>query len=202
MFSYTTRSVYMLTIVVTLIIFYFVNNFLISMENYDQANKIKKVSVATIHFDKSKIRDEQIEKSINLNNSNQAKSWQIEIPKINLKANIAEGTTDKIMNEFVGHFESTPIYNGNVCLAAHNRGYPVNYFGKIKELQKGDKIVYTTIEGVREYQVDLSTIIKDVDWSNLKNTLDNRITLITCVEDEPEYRRCIQGIEIIESIVK
>ena len=26
-------------------------------------------------------------------------------------------------------------------------------------------------------------------------TEENRITLITCVENEPEYRRCIQGIE-------
>jgi len=31
----------------------------------------------------------------------------------------------------------------------------------------------------------------------LKNTFDNRITLITCVEDQPEYRRCIQGTEIL-----
>ena len=29
----------------------------------------------------------------------------------------------------------------------------------------------------------------------LKNTDENKITLITCLENEPEYRRCIQAIE-------
>ena len=37
--------------------------------------------------------------------------------------------------------------------------------------------------------------IKETNWSYLEETKDNRITLITCVENEPEYRRCIQGIE-------
>ena len=34
--------------------------------------------------------------------------WKIEISKINLKANIAEGTTEEILDVFVGHFEETP----------------------------------------------------------------------------------------------
>ena len=38
-------------------------------------------------------------------------------------------------------------------------------------------------------------IIKDIDWEPLENTKENKITLITCVENEPEYRRCIQAIE-------
>ena len=38
-------------------------------------------------------------------------------------------------------------------------------------------------------------IIKDTNWNYLKNTEKNKITLITCIENEPEYRRCIQAIE-------
>lgn len=75
-------------------------------------------------------------------------------------------------------------------------GYPVNYFGKLKELKTGDKIIYTTEQGTKEYEVTLSIIIKDIDWSYLEETEDNRITLITCVENKPEYRRCIQAKEI------
>ena len=48
------------------------------------------------------------------------------------------------------------------------------------------------------YEVKTMEIIENTDWSYLKNTEDNRITLITCVENEPKYRRCIQGIEKIE----
>lgn len=47
--------------------------------------------------------------------------WQIEIPKINLVAPIEEGTSIEVMNKFVGHFESTSKWNGNIGLAAHNR---------------------------------------------------------------------------------
>ena len=69
--------------------------------------------------------------------------WQIEIPKIDLIAQISEGTSDVILNEYIGHFEETQKVNGNVGLAAHNRGYRVNYFARIKELELGDEIYYT-----------------------------------------------------------
>lgn len=77
-------------------------------------------------------------------------------------------------------------------------GYPVNYFGKLKELQIGDEIIYKTKYGTKKYRVSIKTIIKDIDWSYLRNTEDNRITLITCVENRPELRRCIQALEIKE----
>lgn len=47
--------------------------------------------------------------------------WQLEIPNINLVAPIAEGTTQEVMKEYVGHFEETSLWNGNIGLAAHNR---------------------------------------------------------------------------------
>lgn len=77
-------------------------------------------------------------------------------------------------------------------------GYPVNYFGKLKDLQIGDEIIYKTKYGTKKYKVHIKTIIKDTDWSYLRNTEDNRITLITCVENKPELRRCIQALEIKE----
>lgn len=123
-------------------------------------------------------------------------NWVLEIPKINLRANINFGTTEEVMNEFIGHFDETELWTGNIGLAAHNRGYPVNYFGRLKELQIGDEIKYTTIYGTKTYKVSISTIIKDTDWSYLQATKENKLTLITCVENEPNYRRCIQAIEI------
>ena len=123
-------------------------------------------------------------------------NWLLEIPKIELKASINYGTTKEVMDKYIGHFDETKLWLGNVGLAAHNRGYPVNYFGRLKELQKGDEIKYTTIYGTKTYKVQTITVISDTDWSYLEETEDNRITLITCVENEPNYRRCIQGIEI------
>ena len=102
------------------------------------------------------------------------------------------------MLDYVGHFENTEEWDGNVGLAAHNRGYPINYFANLKELKIGDEIIYKTKYGVKRYKVILSIIIKDTDWSYLQETKENKITLITCVENQPSNRRCIQGEEIKE----
>ena len=133
-----------------------------------------------------------ITKTANIN----VNTWKVTIPCINLDAEISEGTDSEVMNEYVGHFENTSNWNGNVALAAHNRGYPVNYFANIKNLKYGDIIKYYYRGNIREYKVEIVTIIADTDWTYLSKTNDNRITLITCVENEPEYRRCIQGVEI------
>lgn len=63
-------------------------------------------------------------------------TWKIVIPSIGLEAIIDEGTTTQVMNKYVGHFENTSRWNGNVALAAHNRGYPVNYFSNLKNIKK------------------------------------------------------------------
>ena len=40
--------------------------------------------------------------------------WQIEIPKISVKAPISEGTTKEILNQYVGHFQITSKEDGNI----------------------------------------------------------------------------------------
>lgn len=122
--------------------------------------------------------------------------WKIVIPKINLEAPIAEGTSSQVMDAYVGHFENTAILEGNIGLAAHNRGYPVNYFQNIKKLEKGDTIEYYLGEEKKTYEVQIVTVISDTDWTYLAQNGKNTITLITCVENKPEYRRCIQAVEI------
>ncbi len=99
------------------------------------------------------------------------------------------------MNQFIGHFEESKKWAGNVCLAAHNRGYEKNYFAEVKQLKEGDKIIYYYQENSREYLVEKNDIIQATDLSCLENTEENTITLITCVENEPNYRRCIRAIE-------
>ncbi len=146
------------------------------------------------------------DKNLNINNTNSVENensinenvsdfWYLEIPSINLKANIEEGTTKEIMDNYIGHFEETSKSLGNIGLAAHNRGYKNNYFENLKKLKQGDKIIYRYNDFSKIYIVEKHEIIKDTDWTMLESTEENKITLITCVENEPEYRRCIQGIE-------
>lgn len=130
------------------------------------------------------------------NSQYKSNNWRIQISKINLDAPILEGTGKEILRRGVGHFESSGIWNGNVCLAAHNRGYKYNYFQEIKKLEIGDVITYQTEFGERNYQVVTNEIIIETDWSKIENTKENKITLITCEENKKEYRRCVQAIEI------
>ena len=121
--------------------------------------------------------------------------WQINIPKIELSADISNGTDKETLNKYVGHFIETPIEEGNIALAGHNRGYDVNYFSRLKELREGDEIIYIHNEINRIYKVTKNKIIKDTDIDVLENTEENILTLITCVENEPNYRRCVQAEE-------
>lgn len=145
-----------------------------------------------------------VDRNINLNQNSQNKEniWKLEIKKISLEAIISEGTTKEILDKYIGHFEETSKKIGNIGLAAHNRGYKVNYFEKLKFLKEGDEIKYKYNEFEMTYEVKKNIIIKDTDWKYLENEEEeNKITLITCIENEPNYRRCVQAVEKEESEV-
>lgn len=101
-----------------------------------------------------------------------------------------------MLNKYIGHFEDTNKNFGNVALAAHNRGYEVNYFSRLKELEIGDEVIYTINDLVRTYKISSKNIIKDTEVEVLDKTNENILTLITCVENEPSLRRCLIAKEI------
>lgn len=192
MFRYSTTYINILSFVISIIIFlttnFFVsNNFFMKKSTFKADFQVNNSNVQVDSKESENI-EEKTEKILDV--------WCLEIPSINLKANIKEGTTKEIMDDYIGHFEESQKENGNVCLAAHNRGYKNNYFENIKSLKEGDKIYYQYQSCKKEYEVVSQIIIKDTDWTNLENTNDNTITLITCVENQKEYRRCIQGKEV------
>lgn len=88
------------------------------------------------------------------------------------------------------------MWEGNIGLASHNRGMRANFFENIKQLLKGDMILYQKGDNTKQYEVESIMIISEQDWSYLQQTDDNRITLITCVNNQPSYRLCIQAKEI------
>lgn len=117
------------------------------------------------------------------------------IDKINLEASVKEGSTNDILKDYIGHMPETAKYDGNIGLAAHNRGTANSYFARINELEIGDKIIYKTKFYERTYVIKTKVVIYDTDWNYLQSTKDNRITMITCIKDKPNQRLCIQAIE-------
>ena len=191
MFRYSTAYINILSFVISIIIF-FSNNNIFKSKNALEAN----IKVESSNIQVNPEEDEKKDTIEDIKDETK-EEWCLEIPCINLRADIKEGTTKEVMDDYIGHFEDTKIEDGNIGLAAHNRGYKNNYFERLKELKEGDKIYYYHNNYKKEYTVEKHIIIKDTDWTNLENTIENKITLITCVENQKEYRRCIQGKEII-----
>lgn len=119
----------------------------------------------------------------------------LEIPKINLVGPIKDGSDSNVLRDYIGHIEETPIYDGNVGLAAHNRGNKYSYFAKLNELVKGDKITYKTKFGEAYYTVNKITEIDEKDWSLLEDTEKNKLTLITCIKNKRTKRLCVQALK-------
>ena len=197
MFRYSTAYINILSFVISIIIF-FSTNIIISNNNFLKSKNALEANVK-VESSNIQVNSEEDKKKDTIEDSKDEtkEEWYLEIPCINLRADIKEGTTKEIMDDYIGHFEDTKAEDGNIGLAAHNRGYKNNYFERLKELKEGDKIYYYHNNYKKEYTVEKHIIIKDTDWTNLENTIENKITLITCVENQREYRRCIQGKEII-----
>ena len=197
MFRYSTMYINIISILVSILIFSCIQVFLSNYKNFGQKSSLKaSFSVENQSQNQTNIpkEDEKI-KNKETEEKNTEDIWYIEIPTINLKADIREGTKKETLDDYVGHFEETPKIEGNVALAAHNRGYKHNYFENLKKLKEGDSVLYYYKNISKEYKVKRIAIIKDTDWKSLENTKENMITLITCVENQPEYRRCIQAVE-------
>lgn len=118
----------------------------------------------------------------------------IEMPTLGIKKPIIEGITKQAIASKVGWepHSSMPGNGGNVALAAHNAA---NYFGKIRYLNNGDKIIVTTRDGVFTYKVfDKFKVHKTEVW--IYNKLDNyeeTVTLITCSYPDSENRWIVRG---------
>lgn len=120
----------------------------------------------------------------------------LEIPSLGISMKAWEGETNASMKKGLGHYSSTSAWDGNACFCGHNRGskYAI---GSIKDLNTGDTITYTTKLGTRTYQVATVETIGNDDWSYLQATMDNRLTITTCLADHPENRICVQAVEVL-----
>ncbi|WP_409967257.1 class D sortase [Bengtsoniella intestinalis] len=117
------------------------------------------------------------------------------IPSIGLSVPIYEGTDSDSLALGAGHFETTSIWSGNVCLAGHNRGV-TNHFGLIHTLTTGNTITLETAMGSRTYAVTSVEKVLETNTSMLSATSGNQITLVTCVMDESEYRWVVTAVEV------
>ncbi|EDS79333.1 class C sortase (plasmid) [Clostridium perfringens] len=109
----------------------------------------------------------------------------VDIPKINIKLPIYEGTSDEVLKKGVGVIDGTSIPIGgestHSVLSAHTGLTTQKLFTDIDQLKEGD-FFYINIFGERlAYKVDEINIVKPNDTSKI-NISPNKdyVTLLTC----------------------
>lgn len=152
---------------------------------------IKKEKLKNINYIYKKNTYGNFNKTLNKISKN--KKWSLIIPGILNESEIKESVEDNILNEYIGHFETSKILDGNVALAAHNRGYFKNYFSKLKNINLNDEIIYIVGISKFKYKVSEKYIINEYDITPLYEKGQREITLITCIENIPEKRLVVKG---------
>ena len=120
----------------------------------------------------------------------------VSIARVGLYAKVYEDTTNSSMAKGAGHYAGSSCWSGNVGLFGHNRGRGVDHFAELKDVRVGDIVTYKTNQGTRSYEVKVVSKISSTDYSYLNEMGDNRITLITCIKNQPSLRLCVQAVEI------
>jgi len=131
--SYTKLNVNVVTTIITIVIFsvfnYTGSNIYNTYKNSRENARTDSISAQMVEEDNIETKDLKAKPSSNQKEQKQSQIlWQVEIPKINLTASISEGTTKDVMDKYVGHFNNTSSWDGNIGLAAHNRRIPSKLF--------------------------------------------------------------------------
>lgn len=141
--------------------------------------------------------DEQIVQVLSIDNEDSNIIGYISINNLGIeKAPIADGTSNEIIDKYVGHFKETSYIDGNVCLCSHNRGSKATFFSNLKNAKEGMIIEYITKFETKQYKIVKIEEIDETNLSVLEPTENNQITLITCVENKRDKRLCVIGTEI------
>lgn len=102
----------------------------------------------------------------------------LDIPRLELRAAILEGTEEATLDRGLGHIEGTPVPGqpGNVGIAGHRDGL----FRCLKDITAGDRLRVTTLKEQREYLVAETQVVNPEDVSVLLPTSQSAVTLVTC----------------------
>ena len=118
------------------------------------------------------------------------------IHRLNRTINVFEGATMRNMDFGAGRFDFSGINSGNTSLIGHNRGRNNGFFSFVRTLQEGDLITLDINGMARTYAVTHSFIVSETDFTPFMEFGHNRLTLVTCVEYRPRYRRIAVAVEI------
>ena len=106
---------------------------------------------------------------------------RIEIPRIGLEDVFVSGVRVADLKRGPGHYPDTPLPGeaGNAAIAGHRTTYGAP-FKRIEELDPGDEILTTTLQGTFVYTVRETFIVRPNQSEVLQPTTVNQLTLTSC----------------------
>jgi len=110
----------------------------------------------------------------------------LSIPSIDLQQIVVEGSGSTQLSKGPGHYRGSPRpgYIGNSVIAAHRTTYGAP-FRHIDQLEKGDRITVTTVDGQFVYKVRDTVTVKPGQDDVTGPKFENLLTLVTST---PAYR--------------
>lgn len=120
-----------------------------------------------------------------------------EVPSLDIKVPILEGTNSKALQVSAGHFKGTGTPGcGNYCIAGHNSTIYAEIFNDLDKIQIGDEMFLIDNDSNRTkytYIVTEYNIVSPDAVEVLNDYGDDRLTVISCTDDG-KYRQVVVGI--------
>lgn len=123
---------------------------------------------------------------------------RIRIPDIDVDKIVVEGVQVSDLKRGPGHYPDSPLPGqpGNAAIAGHRTTYGAP-FNRLNELEEGDEILVTTVQGAFRYEVREQLIVSPDQVEVLDDFGDDRLTLTAC---HPKYS-ARQRIVIVAALV-
>lgn len=111
----------------------------------------------------------------------------LEIPDLNIKAPVMDGTEHEVLSKAAGHFPGTgALGEGNYCIAGHNSTIYAEIFNEMKHIEIGMEMYLYDNDADRTkytYIVTKDFIVKPSETWVLEDFGDDRLTIVTCTDD-------------------
>ena len=105
------------------------------------------------------------------------------------------GESMESMAKGAAHFSDTGLNLGNTALIGHNRGRSNGFFSFVKDLQVGQSLTLEANGTTKTYVVAEMRKIHETETGVLSHFGNNQLTLLTCWENEKNYRRLVIAYE-------
>ncbi|WP_276689876.1 class D sortase [Ruminococcus callidus] len=111
----------------------------------------------------------------------------LEIPDLNIKAPVMDGTEHEVLSKAAGHFPGTgDLGEGNYCIAGHNSTIYAEIFNEMKHIEIGMEMYLYDNDADRTqytYIVTKNFIVEPSETWVLEDFGDDRLTIVTCTDD-------------------